>query len=99
VVREIGHSRNSPYTTDRSLLVEIQTAANQRSVAADLSIKITELEVTNKELCKTIRQLRTDKRNLATDNLALLHRARTAEDKLLPRGVGKLSFVVNARSD
>jgi hypothetical protein len=36
----------------------------------------------NAELRRVIRQLQIDKRNLATENLSLLHRARLAEDLL-----------------
>ena len=84
VAREAGRSRNPLYSTHRSFLIEIQAAANQRSVAGDLSSQISELEDANKELRRAIRRLRTDKRNLATENLALLHRARVAEAKLRP---------------
>jgi len=46
---------------------------------------IVRLEANNAELRTIIRQLRIDKRNLATENLSLLHRARLAEDRLRVR--------------
>jgi hypothetical protein len=46
---------------------------------------VARLEASNTELRRALRQLQIDKRNLATENLSLLHRARLAEDRLRAR--------------
>jgi hypothetical protein len=53
--------------------------------AADLAATVTRLEASNSELRRVIHQLKIDKRNLATENLSLLHRARLAEGRLRAR--------------
>ncbi len=53
--------------------------------AADLAATVSRLEASNAELRGIIRRLQIDKRNLATENLSLLHRARLAEDRLSAR--------------
>jgi peptidoglycan hydrolase CwlO-like protein len=55
------------------------------TLAADLAAAVARLEASNAELRRIIRQLQADKRNLATENLSLLHRARLAEDRLRAR--------------
>jgi hypothetical protein len=85
VAKEAGRSRNPLYTTHRALLAEVEAAATHSTPAADLAATIARLEASNAELRTIIRQLQIDKRNLATENLSLLHRARLAEDRLAVR--------------
>ncbi len=66
----------------RALLAEIEAAASRPTPATDLAATVAQLEASNAELRPIIRQLQIDKRNLATENLSLLHRARLAEDRL-----------------
>ncbi len=82
VAKEARRSRNPLYTTHRALLAEIEAAASHPSPAADLGATVAKLQASNVELRRLIRQLQIDKRNLATDNLSLLYRARLAEDRL-----------------
>ena len=53
--------------------------------AADLGETVARLQASNTELRAVVRQLQLDKRNLATENLSLLHRTRLAEDRLRAR--------------
>jgi len=46
---------------------------------------VAQLEASNAELRRIDQQLQTDKRNLATEDLSLLHRVRVAEDLLRVR--------------
>jgi hypothetical protein len=73
------------YTTHRALLAEIEAAASGPTPAADLAATVATLEAKNTELRRVIHQLKIDKRNLATESLSLLHRARLAEDRLRAR--------------
>jgi hypothetical protein len=82
VAKEARRSRNPLYTTHRALLAEIEGAASRPTPAADLAATVARLEARNAELRTIIRQLQIDKRNLATENLAPLHRARLAQDRL-----------------
>ena len=98
VAKEARRSRNPLYTTHRALLGEIEAAAIRPTPLSDLTTTIAHLKARNTELRQAIRQLQTDKRNLATENLSLLHRARLAEDRLAARdreiGALKRSYVV-----
>jgi hypothetical protein len=85
VAKEARRSRNPLYTTHRALLAEIEAAASGPMPAADLAATVTRLEASNSELRRVIHQLKIDKRNLATENLSLLHRARLAEGRLRAR--------------
>jgi predicted RNase H-like nuclease (RuvC/YqgF family) len=85
VAREARRSRNPLYTTHRAMLGEIEAAASRPTTASDLGSTVARLEASNAELRRIIQQLQNDKRNLATENLALLHRARLAEDRLASR--------------
>jgi hypothetical protein len=85
VAKEARRSRNPLYTTHRALLAEIEKAATRLTPAADLAAAVARLETINGELRAFIRQLQIDKRNLATENLSLLYRARLAEDRLRAR--------------
>ncbi len=85
VAKEARRSRNPLYTTHRALLSEIEVAATHPTPAADLAASVVRLEASNAELRAIIRQLQIDKRNLATENLSLLYRARLAEDRLAAR--------------
>src|SRR5260370_41756180 len=85
VAKEARRSRNPLYTTHRALLAEIEAAVSGSMPAADLAATVSRLEASNAELRGIIRRLQIDKRNLATENLSLLHRARVAEDRLSPR--------------
>jgi hypothetical protein len=85
VAKEARRSRNPLYTTHRAVLAEIEAAASGPTPAADLSATVARLEASNAELRRVIRQLQIDKRNLATENLSLLHRARIAEGRVIAR--------------
>ena len=85
VAKEARRSRNPLYTTHHALLTEIEAAASRPTPATDLAATIAPLEANNRELRRVIHQLQIDKRNLATENLALFHRARLAEDRLRAR--------------
>ena len=85
VAKEANRSRNPLYTTHRALLAEIEAAASGPTPAADLVATVATLEGSNRQLRRLIHQLKIDKRNLATENLSLLHRARLAEDRLRVR--------------
>jgi hypothetical protein len=82
VAREAGRSRNPLYTTHRDILDEIEAAANAPGPAKDLAAKVGELEAEIAMLRAEARRHAEEKRMLATENLALLHRARLAEDQL-----------------
>jgi len=75
-------SRNPLYTTHRDILDEIEVAANAPGPAKDLAAKVSELEVEIAMLRTEARRHAEEKRMLATENLALLYRARVAEDQL-----------------
>jgi hypothetical protein len=85
VAREAGLSRNPLYTTHRALLSEIESVTQRPTPAADLAGTIISLEAKIVELHGDVRSLATEKQLLATENLALLHRARQAEDRLASR--------------
>ena len=82
VAREAGMSRNPLYTTHRDILDEIEVAANAPGPAKDLAARVSELEVEIAMLRTEARRHAEEKRMLATENLALLYRARVAEDQL-----------------
>jgi hypothetical protein len=82
VAREAGLSRNPLYTTHRALLSEIEAATQRPTPAADLGTTVALLEGKIAELHADIRRLATEKQLLATENLALLQRARQTEDRL-----------------
>jgi hypothetical protein len=75
-------SRNPLYTTHRDILDEIEVAANAPGPAKDLAARVSELEVEIAMLRTEARRHAEEKRTLATENLALLYRARVAEDQL-----------------
>jgi hypothetical protein len=85
VAREAGLSRNPLYTTHRSLLSEIEAATQRASPASDLAGTVVRLEAKIAELHENVRRLTKEKQLLATENLAVLHRARQAEDRLASR--------------
>jgi hypothetical protein len=85
VAREAGRSRNPLYTTHRELLAEIEVATKGPTPAADLAATIARLEAEIAELRAAARQHAQEKRALATENLALLHRARAAEERVAAR--------------
>jgi hypothetical protein len=85
VAKEARRSRNPLYTTHCALLTEIEAAASGPTPTADLAATVAKLEANNTELRRVVHQLRIDKRNLATENLSLLCRARLAEDRLRTR--------------
>ena len=82
VAREARRSRNPLYTTHRGILDEIATAAGCLSPAADLAATVARLKAENAELRSAACRHAEEKRRLASENLLLLHRARTAEEKL-----------------
>ena len=81
VAREARRSRNPLYTTHRGILDEITTAAGAPSPAADLSATVAQLRAENAELRAAARRHAEERRQLASENLLLLHRARVAEEK------------------
>lgn len=85
VAREAGRSRNPLYTTHRAILEEIVAAAAGPTPAKGLAEAITGLKATIAELRAHVSTHAEEKRALATENLALLHRARVAEDMLAVR--------------
>lgn len=82
VAREAGRSRNPLYTTHRDILDEIEAAVGGSMPARDLATRIAELEAGLADLRAAARRHAEEKRLLASENLTLLHRARTAEDRL-----------------
>ena len=82
VAREARRSRNPLYTTHRDVLDEIATAAGQPCAAADLAAAVAQLRAENVELRAAARRHAEEKRQLASENLSLLHRVRVAEEKL-----------------
>jgi hypothetical protein len=85
VAREAGRSRNPLYTTHRAILDEIEAAAGAPGPAKDLAAKVAALEAELASLRVDARRHAEEKRALASENLALLHRARTAEERLAAR--------------
>ncbi len=82
VAREARRSRNPLYTTHRDILDEIAVAAGQPSLGADLAAAVARLKGENAELRTAVRRHMEEKRLLASENLLLLHRVLTAEEKL-----------------
>lgn len=82
VAREARRSRNPLYTTHRDILDEIAVAAGQPSLGADLADTVARLRTENAELRTAVRRHMEEKRLLASENLLLLHRVLTAEEKL-----------------
>lgn len=85
VAREAGRSRNPLYATHRDILSEIEAAAAGPGPAKDLATRVAELEAELAELRAAARRHAEEKRMLASENLALLHRARMAEDRVAAR--------------
>ena len=73
---------NPLYTTHRTILDDIVIAAGGPTIATDLADTITRLESEMSLLRAANRLLEREKRMLATENLALLHRARLAEERI-----------------
>jgi hypothetical protein len=82
VAREASRSRNPLYTTHRDILDEIGAAASAPGPGKDLAARLAELEAELAMLRAEARRHAEEKRMLATENLALLHRARRAEGQL-----------------
>lgn len=82
VAREAGKSRNPLYTTHRDILDEIEAASQAPGPAKDLAARVQEMEAEIALLRSDARRHAEEKRQLATENFALLHRARVAEGQL-----------------
>jgi len=82
VAREARRSRNPLYTTHRGILDEIVVAVGQPCAAADLAATVARLRAENAELRAAARRHAEEKRQIASENLLLLQRARAAEEKL-----------------
>lgn len=82
VAREAGRSRNPLYTSHRDILDEIEAAAGPGTPARDLAARIATLETEMTHLRADARRHAEERRELASENLTLLHRARSAEDRL-----------------
>ncbi len=82
VAREARRSRNPLYTTHRAILDEIAVAAGGPSPGADLAAAVARLRAENTQLRAAARRHTEEKRQLASENLSLLHRVRVAEEKL-----------------
>lgn len=82
VAREAGRSRNPLYTTHRDILDEIEAATGPGTPARDLATRIATLEAELTCLRADARRHAEERRELASENLTLLHRARRAEDQL-----------------
>jgi HAMP domain-containing protein len=78
VAREAGCSRNTIYSTHRSILDAIKAANVGPTPATDLAAEIGKLEQTIRDLRTEVRQLRQDKQRLASESLALLQRVLAA---------------------
>jgi len=86
VAREARRSRNPLYTTHRGILDEITIAAGEPNHGADLAATVARLKAENAELRAAARRHTEEKRQLASESLLLLHRARVAEEKLQAAG-------------
>ena len=82
VAREAGRSRNPLYTSHRDILDETEAAAGPGTPARDLAARIATLETELTHLRADARRHAEERRELASENLTLLHRARSAEDRL-----------------
>ena len=82
VAREAGRSRNPLYTTHRAILEEIEVASGGATPASDLADRVLQLESDLARLRAEARTHAAEKRDLASENPTLLHRARTAEARL-----------------
>jgi hypothetical protein len=82
VAREAGRSRNPLYATHRDILDEIEAATGRPAPMRNLATRIAELEHELAVLRADARQHAQEKRELASENLTLLHRTRSAEAKL-----------------
>lgn len=82
VAREAGRSRNPLYTSHRDILDEIEAAAGPGTPARDLAARIATLETELTHLRADAWRHAEERRELASENLTLLHRARSAEDRL-----------------
>lgn len=82
VAREAGRSRNPLYATHRDILDEIDAARGGPTPARDLAARLAELEDELAALRADARRHALEKRELASENLTLLHRARSAEARL-----------------
>jgi erythromycin esterase-like protein len=98
VAREARRSRNPLYTTHRELLAEIEVAAKGPTPADDLAATVAHLKAEIIELRAAARRHAQEKQALATENLALLHRAKQAEDRLLSSNRNRLARRDNLRT-
>jgi hypothetical protein len=98
VAREARRSRNPLYTTHRELLIDIEAAAKSPTPAADLAATVTRLKTEIVELRAAARRHAQEKQALATENLALLHRAKQAEDRLSHSNRNRLAGRDNLRT-
>ncbi len=96
VAREAGRSRNPLYTTHRDILDEIAAAAAAPGRGKDLAARVAVLEALVAELRERARWHAAEKRALANENLALLHRARAAEERLAARETAETRRQQNA---
>jgi hypothetical protein len=85
VAREAGMSRNPLYARHRDILDEIDVAAASPAPATDLAEVLAARTAEVRALRERERRHGEEKRALATENLALLHRARAAEDTMKAR--------------
>jgi glutamate 5-kinase len=79
VAREARCSRNTIYSTHRSILEAIRATNVSSTPAADLPAEIVELHRTIHDLRTKTRALRRDKQRLASENLLLLQRVLAAK--------------------
>lgn len=82
VAREAGRSRNPLYATHRDILDEIEVATGGPTPMRGFAARIAELEVELARLRADARRHGEERRELASENLTLLHRARSAEARL-----------------
>jgi len=85
VAREAGMSRNPLYATHRDILEEIIAAAEAPAPAKDLSEALAAARLEKRDMRTSAQLHRKEKRALATENLTLLARARSAEDTIKAR--------------
>ena|SRR5579859_8289452 len=79
VAREARCSRNTIYSTHRSILEAIRATNVFSTPAADLAAEIVDLHRTIRDLRTETRALRRDKLRLASENLLLLQRVLAAK--------------------
>lgn len=85
VAREARRSRNPLYTTHRDVLEEIAVAEEPLPEPRNSATRVQEVEAANRALRGEVKRVLKEQRQLATENLGLLHRVHVAEARLAVR--------------